>query len=521
MRTRWWSAIALVALLALAACGGDDGSDVVSATLRVHDGLVEVDSGDGFAAGSNGQRLSEGTTVRTGSDGRASIEWFDGSVTRLDFGTTFRISTMQVLDGDGTVIESEQTTGNTYNRVAELTDAASRFAVETPTAIASVQGTTFAVLFNADGTVTYAVLEGTVLINGVEVNAGEMVTVDEEGNVSEPEPIPDGLIDDDWIVYNCELDGGPECPDGASTTTTVAGPEQPTTSTTSTSTSTTTTASTTTTTTPPPPPPPPPPTTTSTTVPATTTTTIGTGPTVPPTTTTSTTVPPTTTTTTVPPTTTTTTTVPAFSHVVISPSIATVEVGQSQEFTATAYDTQNEVIGDVTGQSTFSAGSPAACVGNLCSALETGLFTVTVLYNDTTDEATLNVVDIELGSGDVEVFLQWTGPADLDLHVEDPFECVVFYANTSCESGGVLQVDIIPGCSSSTTAIHVEQIFWPEGGAPAGAYRARADAWDVCGLSISWTMTIYVNGSLVHEVSGTFTSNTDLQDQNFTVPGID
>ena len=696
MHLRWLLGFAVAALLVVAACGDDSGSTAPSATLRIHAGLVEVDTGDGFAAGSNGQTLAPGATVRTGVDGRASIEWFDGSVTRLDFGTTFSIVTMEVLEGDANVIEGEQHTGNTYNRVTELTDSASRFAVDTPTATASVQGTVFAVLFNPDGTITFAVLEGTVIVDGVEVAAGQMVTVDDEGNVGDPEPIPDGLIDDDWIVFNCELDDGPECPDEGTTTTTVAGPVEPPTTTTSAPTTTSSTTTTTVAATPTTTPPPPPATTTTTLPPPTTTTTIGQGPVEPP--------PPDTT----PPVVTIedgpqdptnatsaqfdfssdeeadfrckldgpngagefepcpqppieegfgfievvvvgqafypdlsegeyTFTVEAedaagnvgsdsfsweidltdpvvslvefpddpsdedtayfsfnanepgvtfecsldgedptecpfelltwrgitgsvgsayyeglddgshtfqvfgtdpagntgslseafawevdavadFDHVEISPTLATVEVDESQTFTATAIDDEGNSMGDVTAQASFTIDSPGSCDGNQCSASEEGQYTVTVLYNDTQDTATLNVVSIELGSGDVEVYLQWTGPADMDLHVWDPFGCHVYYGNpTGCESGGILQTDVIPECPSESTEIHVEQIYWPEGGAPEGDYIARADVFNLCNFNTPWTMTIYVNGSLAHEVSGTFTSDT-FQDQNFTVP---
>ncbi|MEX1208974.1 MAG: HYR domain-containing protein [Acidimicrobiia bacterium] len=294
MKSRLFVGLALVAMFALGACGDDSGSDVPSATLRVHAGTVEVSLDDAtFAAATDGQVLTEGATVRTGADGRAAIEYFDGSVTRLDHSTTFKIVTLQILDNDAQskVIEGEQTSGSTYNRVTELTDAASRFDIETPTATASVQGTVYAVLLNADGSTTVAVIEGSVDAGDGPVPAGFMVTVDEDGNVSDPIPIPDDLIDDEWIVYNCELDEGPDCPDeDGTTTTTVAGPDEPTTTTVAPTTTTTVPPTTTTTLAPPP----PPATTTTTTVPATTTTTTV----------------PATTTTTVPPTTTTTTTVP-------------------------------------------------------------------------------------------------------------------------------------------------------------------------------------------------------------------
>ena len=84
--------------------------------------------------------------MRTGPDGRASVEYFDGSLTRLDFDTSFTLVTLEEL-GDAPasrVIESSQAQGNSYHRVTELSDARSRFEIQTPTATASVipaQGT--------------------------------------------------------------------------------------------------------------------------------------------------------------------------------------------------------------------------------------------------------------------------------------------------------------------------------------------------------------------------------------------
>ncbi|HEX9644881.1 MAG TPA: bacterial Ig-like domain-containing protein, partial [Acidimicrobiia bacterium] len=164
---------------------------------------------------------------------------------------------------------------------------------------------------------------------------------------------------------------------------------------------------------------------------------------------------------------------------------------------------------------------PGSCDGNQCSASEAGEYTVTVTYLGSEATATLNVVDLDLGTGDVEVFLQWTGPADMDLWVTDPDGCQVKWSRTSCPSGGTLQVDVVPACNSSITDIHVEQIYWPEGGASAGNYVATADAYGLCSFTTSWTMTIYVNGSLAYQINGTHTTNEDGQNvsQGFTVPG--
>ena len=367
--------IAVASLLLLSACfGGGGGGASQVATLRIFTGSVEISVDDAtFVAGTDGQQLSEGTTVRTGADGRASIDWFDGSVTRLDFGTTFKIVTMELADDESKVIEGEQTSGNSYSRVTALTDSASRFDIETPTATASVQGTIYAIFLNPDGTSIVAVIEGTVTTGGIQIGAGFMSTIDENGNAGDPEPIPDDLIDDDWILFNCEVDDGPECPDDTPPTT-VAGPEE--TTTTSTTTTTTTTVPATTTTRP------RPPATTTTVAGAATTTTVA-GPVQPTTTTvpgatttttappaTTTTVPPTTTTvpgtttTTIPPTTTTTTLAPGpAASIQLVGSTAHLGVGCSRTYTANLLDANGNLVDDDGTVVTFSEVDPGGSGG--------------------------------------------------------------------------------------------------------------------------------------------------------------
>lgn len=197
----------------------DPAAEGRTATLRILEGSVEVSSeGDGFSPGQDGQVLGTGDVVRTATGGRAAIEWFDGSVTRLERDTTYTLTVIEELTAGGVVIEGEQSSGSTYHRVTTLTEAASRFDVVTPTATASVQGTIFAVIFNEDGTTAFAVFEGTVLVGEaqVPVPAGFMVVVAADGTVGDPVPIPDELLEADWILYNqCELDGALDCEEAA------------------------------------------------------------------------------------------------------------------------------------------------------------------------------------------------------------------------------------------------------------------------------------------------------------------
>ena len=68
------------------------------ATLHPLAGLVEVGrDGEELIAGREGQTLEEGDTIRTGADGRAEIEYFDGGVTRMDVETTFTLQELATI----------------------------------------------------------------------------------------------------------------------------------------------------------------------------------------------------------------------------------------------------------------------------------------------------------------------------------------------------------------------------------------------------------------------------------------
>jgi hypothetical protein len=420
-------AISAIALLALSACfsSGGGGSSVAQvATLRILAGSVDVAAADSeFAAGTDGQVLTEGTTVRTGADGRAAIEYFEGSVTRLDHDTTFILVTLEILGNDdqSKVIEADQTSGNTYSRVTALTDSESRFDIETPTATASVQGTIYAIFLNPDGSTLIAVVDGLVTTGGMDVAAGFMVRVETDGTAGEPEPIPDGLLDDDWIVFNCDIDQGPECPD-------VLGPEEPTTTTTSTTTSTTTTTIAPTTTTIAPRTPPTAAattttvaTTTTTTAGTTTTTTAGTT-----TTTTTTTMPPTTTTTTAP----TTTTASGIASVQLAGSSDHLGRDCTRSYTAALLDAKGNVIDDDStvvsfadldggGQVTFPGGAAATATNGVAAISVTGAAHGSVRLEASAGGVHSNQIHFTVGPGEcVAEVVTATPPSAGGIHLD-------------------------------------------------------------------------------------------------------
>lgn len=73
-------------------------------------------------------------------------------------------------------------------------------------------------------------------------------------------------------------------------------------------------------------------------------------------------------------------------------------------------------------------------------------------------------------SGDVQVSLEWKNINDLDLHVIDPNGEEIFYNHRTSASGGRLDVDMNVQPASSRP---VENVYWPDRGAPPGTYRVE------------------------------------------------
>ncbi|HEY6225645.1 MAG TPA: hypothetical protein VI282_00835 [Verrucomicrobiae bacterium] len=73
-------------------------------------------------------------------------------------------------------------------------------------------------------------------------------------------------------------------------------------------------------------------------------------------------------------------------------------------------------------------------------------------------------------SGDVQISLEWKNVNDLDLHVIDSSGERIFYNHRNSQSGGHLDVDMN---ANQLTARPVENVYWPEQGAPRGTYKVE------------------------------------------------
>ena len=73
-------------------------------------------------------------------------------------------------------------------------------------------------------------------------------------------------------------------------------------------------------------------------------------------------------------------------------------------------------------------------------------------------------------TGDIQFSLFWGNRNDLDLHCIDPAGEHIFYSHKKSEAtGGELDVD--RNASAPFTDRPIENIYWPEGGAPPGVYK--------------------------------------------------
>jgi hypothetical protein len=86
----------------------------------------------------------------------------------------------------------------------------------------------------------------------------------------------------------------------------------------------------------------------------------------------------------------------ALAYIVIAPKSATITAGDSQAYTAEAFDQFDNSLGDVTYDTTFnvSAGAGGSWAANVYNSQNAGYWTVTGIYNEIFDTATLTVVPL-------------------------------------------------------------------------------------------------------------------------------
>lgn len=143
------------------------------ATTNKLQGQVEVQRGGkgSFTALSSNSLIKTGDVVRSGQDGVAEFKWLDGTRWKITPNTeiTVKKAVSNVIQRSQTS-ELELTRGKVFVRIMRELSHASKFEVETPTAVAAVRGTIFSVEV-VNGKTQVAVFKGHVQVTSGPTHA--------------------------------------------------------------------------------------------------------------------------------------------------------------------------------------------------------------------------------------------------------------------------------------------------------------------------------------------------------------
>lgn len=132
-------------------------------TIEIETGQVQKKLEDQWVTLTSGQTIEDGDTLQSGSGTDATITFSNGSNLRLDENTQVTIK------ASSSNISIRQTLGRTWSRVTKLLGQNESYEVETPTAVATVRGTTFSTTIDDEDTLVEGDSEK------VEVSAYERV----------------------------------------------------------------------------------------------------------------------------------------------------------------------------------------------------------------------------------------------------------------------------------------------------------------------------------------------------------
>jgi hypothetical protein len=169
--------LALIGIIGIVFFASLTSGKVIGAMLYVDSGVIEVDSGKGWASAQDGMELSVNDKVRT-LEGTATITFFDGELLRLHPNTEISI---KELSQESTTVAQES--GSTWSRLTKLGGVA-EYNVETPTTVATVRGTGFGLKITGAQN-DLLVGEGTVNF-GAKGEVGEPVAEGWKGTIASP-----------------------------------------------------------------------------------------------------------------------------------------------------------------------------------------------------------------------------------------------------------------------------------------------------------------------------------------------
>ena len=190
----------------ISSCGSNNGNSPSKGNspltvLSIVGGNVHVlkTGSNDWSDGKEGMTLETGYKIKTDAGARATITFFDGSTIDLNSDTVISLDELvSKSDSSPKIIKIGQEIGETTSRVVKLVDPASRYEIQTPSAVAAVRGSTMVVQVATDGTTQVYNVEGTISITAqgkeVFIPAGSSSTAKPGEAPSTPQPgLPPGI----------------------------------------------------------------------------------------------------------------------------------------------------------------------------------------------------------------------------------------------------------------------------------------------------------------------------------------
>ncbi len=159
---------------------------VAVAVLASVTGDVQVKKGEVWSTAVAEDEIAESDVIKTSFDSQATLLFDSGSIIRVDQNSQIALSEYS-RDGDSWIIKINQIFGRSWNRVQKLIGG-SIYEVNTPTAVATVRGTTFAIDADASGS-AITVDEGEVVARIIETKQEVRIQKQETADISKKEAV--------------------------------------------------------------------------------------------------------------------------------------------------------------------------------------------------------------------------------------------------------------------------------------------------------------------------------------------
>ncbi|MDF3059100.1 MAG: hypothetical protein K0R17_3315, partial [Rariglobus sp.] len=151
-----------------------------------------------------GDKLPQGTVIETPANSEVEIQVFSGSTSVIQSGSKVDLSKISLTTANGEITKQTAVIGLSLGTVVSTLDPSKKaindYSIRTPKGVAAARGTKYTVQVAPTGQVRTFVAQGVVVFvsptgKEVTVQSGYVVTVDDQGNISEPVEATDAQRD--------------------------------------------------------------------------------------------------------------------------------------------------------------------------------------------------------------------------------------------------------------------------------------------------------------------------------------